>query len=456
MKNKTKKLLFIPLGIGIAHTSRLIVVAKELEKRGHKIVFGVGKQAANIVNKEGIRYTLMPELDKKVVDQTKRLKTDYFSVKAINKFVTRELDMYKKEKPDLVISDTRITAWISTKMAGIPHVTINNANVTKYYNYRLARFPIPTFFLSEFLPIVLLKQLEKEWMQKNILSKVGPTLVEAKLIKQLVKFNYVLQKYNLSPIRSLTTLLQGDLNLISDASFFRPLKKLPDNVKLVGPIYWQPTMTLPKWADRVIKEKQNGKKIIYVTAGGTGDPKVFVEILEHLSGFPSVVIATTGNAMKTKSIKIKSDSMFITDYLPGDWAMQTSDLVIFFAGNLTVYQALSNGTPQIVLPMHLDQQDNANQMVRIGTCKVLNPFGLKKEDLIMDVLELLNDKKYKKASEKYKKQLQKFNGPKVAADEIEVFLTNRKSLKNKKRTTLREKIRSSTHTVKKRLFRLNQ
>jgi len=423
-----KKILFMPLGIGIAHVGRTLMLAREWRRRGHEIFFAAGKAVSPLIEKEGIINFTLPEIPpKENIKRIRRLKPNFYTKAVIKKFLNAELKLYKKIKPDLVIADTRVTAKISTKIAKIPLITINNTNATKYYDFTRARFPIPIFFLNEFIHSTLLYPLEKEWMQKKVLSRVGPPIVEAFLVRQLMTFNLVMQQYDLGPIKSLYSLLKGDLTLLADVPFFRPTKKLPSDVKLVGPLSWQPPMELPEWKADLENLSESKKPIVYITAAGTGDGKIVRKTIESLSEFPATIVVTTGNAMSLKSLRnISKEDIYITDYLPGDWIMQKARAVVFFGGNSTVYQALINGVPQIILPLHLDQQDNANQLERLGTGIAINPNRFDEKALIEKLSLVIYHKGFKKKSEKYKNLLKKWNGPVTAANEVEKFLRTKK------------------------------
>ncbi len=434
MDNKNaKKVLFIPSGIGLAHLGRLIVVAKELQKRGNSVVFGASKESSQILKKEKLSFRILPELTRQSLEDIKKLRLNLYSTKNIEDFVKSEITLIRAEKPDLVVSDTRPTAKISSKITSVPLVTINNANLSTFYDYSNASFPLPTFFLSEFLPVRVISQFEKKWMQKNVLSKVGPTLIEAFFIKQLLKFNIVLRKFRQAPIKSLYSLFRGDLTLICDAPFFRPMKTLPKDVIMTGPLFWQPSINPPIWARNLESKIREGHKIIYVTAAGTGDKYIFKKVLETVCDFPAIIVATGGNAVNIKDLKLpKKDNLFLTDFLPGDWIMKNARAVIFFGGNSTAYQALSNGTPQITLPLHLDQQDNANQLSRLGTTIILNPFKVSKETLLPALSEILFNPKYKNTCLKCKKELENWPGVANAANEVEKFMQKGKRIPKSK------------------------
>jgi UDP:flavonoid glycosyltransferase YjiC (YdhE family) len=222
-------------------------------------------------------------------------------------------------------------------------------------------------------------------------------------------------KFNLDPFQ----ILLGDLNLILDLPEYRPLRELPDNTKIVGPIFWEAKCKLPKWAKEIDKQQ----KIIYVSASGTGDREVFIKTLEFLQETDFTVVATTGNTLKPSSVNIKNSNIFITDYLPGDWIMKKAAVAIFPGGNGTAYQALHYGVPQVCTPLHLDQEDNANQLERLGTGLVINPYVNFSQDALLNAVgRVVVDKKYKINAMHFQKVISGYNGVQTAAKEIVKFM----------------------------------
>ena len=196
------------------------------------------------------------------------------------------------------------------------------------------------------------------------------------------------------------------------------MKKIPKNLKIIGPLFWNPKIVLPSWSKKIDKSYKNKKMIIYITTGGTGDANIVKKIIPWLKNFPAEIVLTTGNTLNTNGlIKLKQDNLYISNLLPGDWIMKRSNAVIFFSGNSTAYQALTYGIPQVVLPLHLDQQDNANQLLRLKTCVVLNPNKIDKKIFIQKLSLVLFDPVFKENALKCKNLLQKYDGPYQAADE---------------------------------------
>jgi len=414
-----KKIVFLPAGLGLAHTGRCVMLAKELKKRGFDIFFGVGEHAKIVLEKENFPFKILPEgsfetYEKKI----RRLNPSIFTFRMIKDFVKAEISLFEKETPSLVVADSRPTAFVSTKIAQIPLVSITGTQVTPFYDFKETKIRFPSYW-SRFLPKRLIKLLEKK-QGENFLKKIVPPLFKLLTAEQLFKFNLVLLKFKKQPVTSFLDFFLGDLTLLLDPPFFRPVKPLPDNVKIVGPIFWQGVGRLSSWVEKIEKAKIT----IYLTAGGTGDKKIFEKCLEFLSETSYQIIATIGNTAKLSEVKVvKRKEIFLTDFLPGEWAMKKADLVIFPGGNSTCYQALYNGCPQIGIPVNIDQEDNLSQLLKLGTVITIDPFKeLDREMLLKSIGKILTDKKYRENTKKLQKKLLKYNGKKTAADLIEKFL----------------------------------
>ena len=412
------KVLYLPVGIGLAHTGRSIMIARELRKRGVDVVFGAGGDAAVLLNREHLSFFPLPEFKRAVYE--KKVKNNNFFIysrKTIENFVRAELELYDKVKPDLIVFDTRITAKISSQIAKIPVISVNNVDVTRYYDYSKTKFPATTS-LEKFLPPKILALLDKKYGQK-LLRFIGPKVMQAVFLVMIIRYSRPLLQLGYKFSRDPYQIFTGDLTILADIPQYRPVTGLPENFKLVGPIFWDGGEKLPRWH----KEIEGKKDVIYVTAGGTGDKEIFMKILEYLKGTNFTVVATTGNTLKPSVVKLSSPNIFVTDILPGGWIMKRAKLVIFPGGNLTAYQALSFGVPQICTPFHFDQEDNTNQLVRLGTGIMINPrFNLSKDAFLNAVGRIMVDETYKTNARGMQKILADYHGAETAAEEIAKYL----------------------------------
>jgi len=408
------KVLLLPVGLGLAHTGRLIMIARELHKKGVEVVFGAGADAPEVLQKENLPFFTLPEFDRAIYER--KIKKNNFFVytgKLIKQFVQSELKLLQQIKPDAVVYDLRLTAKISAKIAEIPTVSVANADSTPFYDFSKVKISLHTTPLH-YLPQRILTPFYREYGQK-LLRRLAPHLIQAIFITEFIRLSPTLLKLGYIPSRDPYQLFLGDLTLICDIPQFRPMKPVPSNVKIVGPIFWDGMKKLPSWHKKI-----DGKKdIIYVTASGTGDKTIFLRILKYLQKTNFSVVATTGNTLSPEEVKISYPNLYITDYLPGHWIMSKAKLVIFPGGNATAYQALTYGIPAICTPFHLDQEDNTNQLERIGTGILVDPKrNFTRKTLLSSIQRITEEKRFKENAKKISRQIRKYNGARQAAEAI--------------------------------------
>src|SRR3989338_2020687 len=384
-----KKVLFMPNGIGLAHVGRLVSIAKELKRYKVEIMFGGGSEAIVLIRREGFRFHKISEFSREIYDE-KIKNNNWFIYNRHNflQFLKDELALYRKVKPDLIVYDTKPTVRVSSKISGIPAVSITNVDATGYYDYE-----------KRALPLMIMTAM-------------------IRIIPAMIQLGY---KPNKDPFQ----LFLGDLTLIADIPEFRPIKKLPNEVKIIGPVFWDGPTRLPKWHKKI----DNNEDIIYVTASGTGDKETFLRILKFLKGSPYTIAATTGNTLKPGEVDIKYENLLVTDYLPGDYILKRAKLIIFPGGNATCYQALSYGVPQICTPFHVDQEDNANQLERLGTGIIINPYkGFTSDKLLRKIIKIMKDDSFRKKAKKIREIISRYNGARQGASEINKILSGKTRL----------------------------
>lgn len=412
---KKKKILFLPAGIGLAHVGRCTSLAKELKTRGYDIFFGIGKHSSIVVEKEGFPYQLISEVAWEIYEgKFRKLNPSIYSFEMIEKFVKEELALIRQEKPDLIVADIRPTAKISASIAKIPLVSILNVDASRYYDYSKVKIRFPGYWFSKLSPV--LRDIIDSKVSETILKKVAPFFLRTFTLEQLVKFNFVLIKYNKIPLFSFLDFFLGDTSILVDIPQLRPVRKLPAQVHLVGPIFWEGAKEFPNWSNKL-----NSKKpMIYLTISGTGDKKVCQKIVDNLKDEQYQVVVTVGNVCRTSDIRMPGRSdFFITQFVSGAWIMSKASVIIFPGGVSTAYQALKAGVPQIGIPVNLDQEDVVNQLVRLGTAVMIDPYSFDKKKLLDSIHTVLEEKSFKKSTLKIKKIMLQYNGVKTAADIIE-------------------------------------
>lgn len=396
-----QKILVIPDGNWLAHTTRPLEIAKELRALGYDLQFAGQGSYMQMVRDEGFETrdleTLCPERNLKC---SRSGRVNWYDYELIDRLVKEELDLLCTLKPELVLCDFRHTLSTSCELAGIPLASILNASWTNYYsvNHEAPEHLIFTRVLG-----------------KRIVSKLMP-LVKGMIISvDSAPFKKYRKENGLAPNKNIWDVWKGDLNLMTDIPEYAPTTGLPDNFHYIGPIVWNPDIPVPEW----IYSLNPSKKTIYITMGSTGYERFFTEMAEMFAGTEYQCLMTTAGMVELKNIP---ENFYVTEYAPGDELMKRSDLVICHGGNGTIYQALSEGVPIIGIPTMHDQEFNLQRVEALGAGVQVSELSFKQEDLMSAVNRIIGDSVYKQKAGKLKEILKNYDAPKRGAGLIDTFL----------------------------------
>jgi UDP:flavonoid glycosyltransferase YjiC (YdhE family) len=295
----------------------------------------------------------------------KWLTEEYFSrnLDAENKIID-------KINPDAVVFDFRFTTALSARIKGKRSIGILHGNA-------------------------LSLALDTKKCAKNIISGNDTYTPGLSLRNKIVQFLFpqvfslILRKiaHRINPLlkahgnRTITNpfaLLFGDENIVADIPELI-MTKLPDHCHLVGPLLW----TGWEKKDSISFEEPDSRPIVYVTMGSTVEAQpVLHKVIESLANTPYTIFISKGRLELT--IRALPHNIHLHSMLPGKTMAQKSALVIHHGGHETLMQALSAGTPSLIIPTNPDQILVANQAQRLGTGRCLrrkNSFPMDKNPL---------------------------------------------------------------------------
>lgn len=393
----------MPDGNWLSHTSRPLEVAKSLRQLGYNIIFAGEGNFMELPRKNGFQIIPIVTNDPEfglVVSRSGRV--NYYNYEFMNKCVKEETKLFEKVKPELVLTDWRISASTSCELTGIPLATIMNAAWT---NYDTVNYKAP-----EHLKITQI-------LGKQITTRFMPLIKNFILSYDIRPTNKFRRHNGLKPLKNLWDVIKGDLNLLVDIPEYGPTKDLPSNFQYVGPIFWEPEVQPPVWLEKLDTEKPT----IYFTMGSTGNPSFFEQAIEIFGNTEYQCIVTTAGMIELNNVP---ENFFVVDYAPGSKIMEKSDIVVCHGGNGTIYQAMSNGVSIIGIPTMHDQEFNLDRVVDLGIGIHLSELKFKPVHLVTAVKKILSEKSYKENALIYKKILAKYNGPSKGAQLIDSYLKN--------------------------------
>ncbi|MCK4815748.1 hypothetical protein KA005_08260, partial [bacterium] len=329
--------------------------------------------------------------------------------------INEEIKLYKALKPDLVVSDCRVTASTSAEICQIMHCGIVNAYMTKYRSipFFSPRNMVPRKIMTNKIIAYLTAALECP-ICKIEYSVFGLVMREVRKVRA---------RYGLKEISSYEFFEGKDFTLLPDIPEYAPTRNLSSNFYYIGPLTWSNNLPAPEYFNLLKKNK----KVVYVTIGSSGFADIFNRIMT-LKDIDIQIVASTGGEKLPRIFNKTHPDIFIEPFVNGDLVMKKSDLVICHGGNGTVYQALKNGVPIIGMATHQEQDYNLKRIESLGLGKRLRHAQIKKDisPLLSAVHEVLSEPKYNENASIYEQILSKYNGAKSGARIIENYMNTLK------------------------------
>lgn len=392
------KILSIPYTHTLSHISRPLLVAEELRARGHEVVFAGSSPKTKFIKDEGFEVLPLHEPDPEVLfGNIRKGKLRFASDSEVERMIEADLKIYKEVRPDVVLTDGRFSAPISTHIAGLKHVAIVNVSSTEY-----RALPYIPFF--DRLP----------GFTRKIFNDLNLKLEMLIFDNAMSVFKKLSKKHGLKNTVTATNCLAGkDITLLADIPEYFPAKNLPDNYHYIGPLTWKANIPPPPWWP-----PKGARPLIYVTMGTTGIGDFFGKAYRLFEASEFSAVVTTG--AQVAGLKTIEGKLYIEPFMNGDIVTEECDLVVCHGGNGTIYQALEHGKPVIGIPTIPDQRFNMRRVEALGVGKTLSWKGFEgnSSSLITLIKTIVNDKSYYLNASRLKDILGGYNAPKTAADII--------------------------------------
>jgi len=380
------RVYFAPCGIGLGHVGRCIPVAKLMRERGAQILFSTYLDGVRFARHEGFSVSEVPPVGFALEpDATINFKkTAFFASLTVLKQVNAEIELIKAFKPDVVVSDSRVSTLIAAELLGIPKLCILN-------QFRIV--------VPDEKPLHRVAKL----FELGVLALVGKIWTSG----ARVLIPDFLPPYTVS-IRNL-----------------RMPKSYKENVRLIGPILPVLPYKLPS-REKLRKKLQlsEDKPVIFVPVSGPELERAhFARLLQKIffkfSADYQVVMSLGLPNTSPEPKRYRGLTMF-------SWVaerfeyLKACDLVIARAGHETVVQSICYGKPMILVPppSHTEQFNNASKAVELGLAEMIEQNALSRQTLLPTVERMLYHDGYTKRAEDVQKDASTLSGLETAVQMI--------------------------------------
>lgn len=359
------RVYFGPCGIGLGHVSRILSIATEVRRRGAEVIFSTYLEGVDYVRRMGFPVASAPpismsndssgsvDLKMSTINQGIRIFPTFTAQ------VRAELRYMKAFRPDVVVSDSRLSTIVASKLLGLPVVLT----------------------LNQFLPLIPRQR------DRFMLFKIADGVVMT-----IVGRGWGLSDQILIPDFPAPYTLSIDT--------LRIPKAYANKVELIGAI-------LPKRPsdardrEKVRKELGVGakQKLIYAGISGPAAERLpLLNLLEPIfASFPDEYRVIMSMGDPTGSHELTDESALIkVPWIEDRFdLLNACDLVVSRGGHETLMQSICYGKPSILIPVpnHPEQYGNARRAQALGFAKTIHQAELSRVSLLPIVTDTLHSDK---------------------------------------------------------------
>jgi len=362
-----------PCGIGLGHITRCEPIADALVSQGAEVVYSTYSDGLDYARRRGLPTLPTVSIGFKVkedgtVDFKMTATTSGFSlgVKRFLEQLTAEIRNIKRFKPDVVLSDSRVSSLIAGKLMGVPVALILNQ-----FRVEIVKRP------------------------------------SAKKITSVERLFFLIANIFWLFFRTLLGGIWARSNLILIPDFPAPYtisasnlaipKRYKKKVKLIGPIVSdEPKKQSSRGALNRSHFFASRKPLIYAAVSGPKTERTVLAglLLESLAGFPSEyeVVISRGEP-NGSSAPVRDRNLTVYAWIEDQCeVLEASSVVVSRAGHGTIMKSIMLGKPMILIPIpdHTEQYGNAKRASKLGLAEIIPQREVTTERLLDATRRLLD------------------------------------------------------------------
>ncbi len=410
MRAARRTLLFAPCAFNLAETSRMVEIAKGIERHP------AASQAFNIhfisdggdfewmIEKHGFVLTrLEPRLTKEKiefiaeVDRGEKFAPAFTDAELIQR-INSETACLNELKPAAVITGSYVTIPVTCRLLKIPLVWVVQSTW------------LPDFFchgagMTDHLKPAALKAVA-DWFVLRFIN----FWVKHGFLNSL---NRAARHFGVPGYESIFDYWQGDITLVAEPPEFSGVK-LPPNHFYTGPLVPEDEFALPD----AIRNLDVNLPLIYFAMGSSGTPEIVARIVESFEGRPYCVIAPVKFQLQQVSGVHIPANVLITDWVPALQVNKLADLAVIHGGIGTVMVAAMAGKPVVGVGMQMEQVANLACLERLGFAIRVGKSRDPSAKIQSAIQKLRTNEAAAAKAAAFAKSIAHWDGPKAAAETL--------------------------------------
>ena len=413
MTGRVASVLFCPVTFNLAETTRMIEVARALDPAHRAVFMGYEDDFVHLIREAGFEYhPCSPSWSA----QERQRAIDFDQGKAIRSPFTRELvaarvaverRMIRQHRAAAVVIGSNVTSMISARAEGVP----------LYYPVQFALTG------PQVRQVRRLRFVAGEGMIAGTADRIATAAfrwiyTRAPLAPRAL--SAVAHANGVSPLRTVASLLEADVNLVTVMPWELDDFALPENYQRVGPIFAHLGGEVP---DLVRALAAAPEPLVYLGLGSSARRELALAAATQLGALPINVLAPIGHYLEPGDVV--PPNIHVTDLLPAHLLGGLVDAAVLHGGQGTVQTACATGIPFVGMGLQPEQTWNVRVCQRQGNAIAFSPKHVSKPAFLTAVRRILDDPAYRNAATRVREQYEREDGAAAAARIIEAGLPGR-------------------------------
>lgn len=376
------KAYFTPYGVGLGHASRMMMLAERLGDSDVDIRFSSFGEGAHYISMQGYECMTVPPVEFAwSIEGGFSVK---YSISNIPLWFTNfprqvrdEINNIIKYDPDIVVSDTRLSSLVASKILNIPSIVILN-QVKLLLSPRLREFKI-----------------SRTWEKMN-----------GELVGLIWRIADRILVPDLPPPYTIAEQNTWDISSV--------MKKL-EYVGFTAPKSYITEAQLRETAAQLGIDRS--KPIVFIHISGPLKTRIpiirtSIEACKSLRPEIQYVISEGRPGGDIKPRKITRLGWYYEWCPIRDEIFAMSDVLVLRGGHTTISQAIQFGKPLITIPIenHSEQLGNSNKIAKIGIGIRLEANKIKANQITCAIHQLLDDNRFQQKAEELMRLTERLDG----------------------------------------------
>ena len=340
----TKKYLLMPGNNSLSHVVKCLAVGEVLTSRGHEVRVAVSRKHSRFLQKLSIEHFVVPDIQE--TDESGFPSVEWFrQPRLITDCINEEVRLLRAYEPDRVVGVFRFTLKSSARITGVPYDSLicgcmlpDSPEVMGFAENEQGR-EIQRIILDGFF--------------RYAGARLGAALPAVGLPRSNEDIRHM---------------LKGERTFLWDFPEFAPLPQQPDLIH-VGPLSWN------RWPYDSVDTGvlSRGDRPLAVVAFGTCTLCLTAvrRIITVLLARGYRVLLAAGGQSELLSILPDDPRVITCAFAPLHQILPHAALLVTHGGQMTVFEALQEEVPVLVMPFQPEQAHNGLCLERLGCGKRL-------------------------------------------------------------------------------------